>query len=61
MLTLGIPDKYAMEHMDHASTNILKTVYQHTMKSKSEEVADMIDDYFERNLHMNLHTEDNIF
>lgn len=60
MLALGVPDKYAMERMGHASTNMLKAVYQHTMKSKSEEVADMVDDYFERNLHMNLHTGDNI-
>lgn len=57
MLALGVPDKYAMERMGHASTNMLKTVYQHTMKSKSEEVASMVDSYFEQNLHMNLHTD----
>ena len=57
MLALGVPDKYAMERMGHASTNMLKTVYQHTMRSKSEEVADMVDKYFERNLHTNLHTK----
>lgn len=57
MLALGVPDKYAMERMGHASTNMLKTVYQHTMKSKSDEVADAVDKYFEENLHMNLHTE----
>lgn len=58
MLMLGVPDKYAMERMGHASTNMLKNVYQHTMKGKSDEVADMVDNYFERNLHMNLHMED---
>lgn len=56
MLALGVPDKYAMERMGHASTNMLKNVYQHTMKSKSEEVADMVDDFFSQNLHTNLHT-----
>lgn len=55
MLALGVPDKYAMERMGHASTNMLKNVYQHTMKSKSEEVANMVDDYFEQNLHTIFH------
>lgn len=31
MLALNIPDKYAMERMGHATNNMLKTVYQHTM------------------------------
>ncbi len=56
MLALGVPDKYAMERMGHASTNMLKTVYQHTMKTKSEEVADTIDRFFSEKLHTNLHT-----
>ena len=51
MLALGVPDKYAMERMGHASTNMLKTVYQHTMKSKSEEVADIVDTFFSEKLH----------
>lgn len=46
MLALGIPDKYAMERMGHATNNMLKTVYQHTMRSKQDEVANMVDDYF---------------
>lgn len=57
MLALGIPDKYAMERMGHASTNMLKTVYQHTMKSKSEEVADKVDSFFSKKLHTDLHTK----
>jgi len=57
MLALGVPDKYAMERMGHASTNMLKTVYQHTMKTKSEEVADTVDKYFSEKLHTELHTE----
>lgn len=55
MLALGVPDKYAMERMGHASTNMLKTVYQHTMKSKSEEVADTVDNFFSEKLHTDLH------
>lgn len=56
MLALGVPDKYAMERMGHASTNMLKTVYQHTMKSKSKEVADTVDHFFDEKLHTILHT-----
>lgn len=55
MLALGVPDKYAMERMGHATNNMLKTVYQHTMKSKQEEVADVVDDYFIQKLHIDLH------
>ena len=55
MLALGVPDKYAMERMGHASTNMLKTVYQHTMKTKSEEVANTVDNFFAEKLHTNLH------
>lgn len=57
MLALGVPDKYAMERMGHASTNMLKNVYQHTMRSKSDEVADAVDNFFEENLHTDLHTK----
>lgn len=57
MLALGVPDKYAMERMGHSSTNMLKTVYQHTMKSKSEEVANKVDGFFSEKLHTNLHTD----
>lgn len=57
MLALGVPDKYAMERMGHASTNMLKNVYQHTMKNKSESVAEEIDKFFCSNLHTDLHTD----
>ena len=57
MLALGVPDKYAMERMGHATNNMLKTVYQHTMKSKKDEVSDMVDQYFAQKLHTILHTE----
>lgn len=57
MLALGVPDKYAMERMGHATNNMLKTVYQHTMRSKQDEVASMVDNYFMEKMHTNLHTK----
>lgn len=57
MLALGIPDKYAMERMGHATNNMLKTVYQHTMRSKQDEVADLVDNYFTEKMHTDLHTK----
>lgn len=57
MLALGVPDKYAMERMGHATPNMLKTTYQHTMKSQQEQIADKVDQYFLSLLHTNLHTE----
>lgn len=56
MLALGIPDKYAMERMGHATNNMLKTVYQHTMNEKRREVDDIVDNYFITKLHTNFHT-----
>lgn len=57
MLALNVPDKYAMERMGHATNNMLKNVYQHTMKEKQDEVADLVDNYFIKKLHTNLHIE----
>lgn len=57
MLALNVPDKYAMERMGHATNNMLKTVYQHTMKDKQDEVADLVDNYFASKLHTELHTD----
>lgn len=42
--SLGIPDKYAMQRMGHKTDNMLKTVYQHTMKDKEEIFANIIDE-----------------
>jgi integrase len=47
MLAIGVPDKYSMQRMGHATNNMLKTVYQHTMDAKSAEVDAAIDAYFE--------------
>ncbi len=56
MLALGVPDKYAMERMGHATPNMLKTTYQHTMRTRQEQIADQVDNYFSAILHTNLHT-----
>lgn len=51
LLMLGAPDKYAMERMGHATNNMLKTVYQHTMAEKRNAIDDAVDAYFQHNLH----------
>ena len=43
---LGVPTKYSQQRMGHATDNMLKTVYEHTMRAKEDEYADRIDDYF---------------
>ena len=48
MLSIGVPDKYAMKRMGHATTNMLKTVYQHTFSKREIEVADAINTRMER-------------
>lgn len=46
LLALGIPDKYAMERMGHATNSMLKAVYQHTMKDAEESIEAEITVYF---------------
>lgn len=48
MLAEGIPDKYSMKRMGHASNNMLKTTYQHTIKEKEQEYDQIIDSRFEK-------------
>lgn len=57
MLAQGIPDKYAMERMGHATNNMLKTVYQHTMDAQAQAYAAQLDTYFETLLPSETHTE----
>ena len=47
MLASGVPDKYSMERMGHATNNMLKTVYQHTIKEKEKQYDTIIDNYFD--------------
>lgn len=56
MLALGVPNKYAQERMGHATDNMLKTVYQHTMSAESMEASQKVDAYFDNILHTILHT-----
>lgn len=42
---LGVPDKYAMQRMGHKTDNMLKTVYQHTMRDKEKVFANLIDSH----------------
>lgn len=44
MLALGVPDKYAMQRMGHATPNMLKNVYQHLIDEKEKEVAEMVNE-----------------
>lgn len=48
MLAEGIPDKYSMKRMGHATNNMLKTTYQHTIKEKEMEYDQRVDACFGR-------------
>lgn len=48
MLSIGVPDKYSMKRMGHATNNMLKTTYQHTIKEKEQKFDAQIDQEFER-------------
>lgn len=50
MLALGIPDKYAMQRMGHATPNMLKTVYQHVMENAKNEQDDKVNEYMKNTL-----------
>ena len=45
MLASGIPNKYAMQRMGHATENMLQRVYQHTISEKEQEITDQINQY----------------
>lgn len=40
MHAMNVPDQYAMERMGYSTPATLKKVYQHTMRSKRNEVTD---------------------
>jgi integrase len=48
MLSLNIPDLYAMKRMGHSTPTMLKRVYQHLMDEKDREVDDSIAGYMDR-------------
>lgn len=47
MLSLNIPDKYAMERGGWSSNDTMKNIYQHTMTDEREMVNTTVDKYFE--------------
>lgn len=51
MLSLNVPDKYAMQRMGHSTPNMLKTVYQHLIDEKNNEVTDTINSFFDTMQH----------
>lgn len=57
MVMLGIPDKYAMERGGWSTTNILKSVYQHTFTEERKKVDATIDNYFYSLLDTKMDTE----
>ena len=52
MLAAGIPNKYAQERIGHATDNMLKTVYQHTIQEEQKKYSDEIDQRFEVLFHL---------
>lgn len=52
MLAVGIPNKYAQERIGHATDNMLKTVYQHTIQEEQKKYSEEIDQRFEELLHL---------
>lgn len=46
LVSLGVPDKYAMQRMGHATNAILRDVYQHIIADKDKEIAEQITGYF---------------
>lgn len=46
LCSLGVPDKYIMSRMGHATPNMTKQVYQHVMKTRDEQITDTINEYF---------------
>lgn len=43
--SLGVPDKYQMRRMGHKTDNMLKNVYQHTIRDKEDTFANLIDSH----------------
>ena len=46
LLSLNVPNRYAAEMMGHATDDMLRKVYQHTMRDKQDEIAKQVSKYF---------------
>ena len=55
LLSLGVPDKYAMSRMGHSTPAMLKQVYQHIMSDKSSSIDDQLSAYFSASAHASAH------
>ena len=51
MLSLGVPDKYAMKRMGHSTNHMLKNIYQHLIDEKNVEITEQINAYFDSMQH----------
>lgn len=56
-MSVGVPNTYNQRRMGHKTDNMLKNVYLHTMRSKEDHYADMIDDAYDKILRTDLRTE----
>lgn len=50
MIYLGVPDVNAMERMGHATTHMLKTVYQHILEEKKTEEDEKINEFMKNSI-----------
>lgn len=55
-MSLGVPNTYTQQRMGHKTDHMLKSVYLHTLKSKTDEFSDRIDGAFQAILQTNLQT-----
>lgn len=64
-MALGVPDKYSMHRMGHATDNMLKRVYQHTMEDQEMKFSKIIDEKMEslynlpKDAHVDAHENQN--
>lgn len=50
LLSIGVPDKYAMERMGHATPTMLKQVYQHVQQERETAINEAINGAFGHDL-----------
>ena len=58
-MSVGVPNLYNQQRLGHKTDHMLKTVYLHTLRSKEDAYATLIDQTFEEILHTDLHTHSN--
>lgn len=46
MLALSVPDKYAMERLGQSTPGLIKSVYQHIIRDKRDEISDTMNSAF---------------